>query len=114
MKDSINNLKHCWKTRLRFSKNFKDLEDAIDGVLQVFSYEFCEIFKDTFFTEHLWLTTSEKWTYMQVLVWESMSWGDSSTIISYQQLSNRTLTILQLLDKFDKVFTMELTSITPA
>ena len=28
--------------------------------MQVFSYEFCEICKDTFFTEHLWLTTSEK------------------------------------------------------
>ena len=56
----------------------------------------------------------KKWTYIQVLVWESMSWCDSSTIISYQQLSNRTLTILQLLDKFDKVFTMRLTSITQA
>ena len=26
---------------------------------QVFSYEFCEIFKTTFFTEHLWTSASE-------------------------------------------------------
>ena len=26
---------------------------------QVFSYEFCEIFKNTFFTEHLWTTASD-------------------------------------------------------
>ena len=25
---------------------------------QVFSYEFCEIFKNTFFTEYLWMTVS--------------------------------------------------------
>ena len=25
----------------------------------MFSYEFCEIFKNTFFTEHLWATTSD-------------------------------------------------------
>ena len=27
---------------------------------QVFSCEFCEIFNNTFFTEHLWTTASEK------------------------------------------------------
>ena len=30
-----------------------------ETLTQVFSYEFCEIFKSTFFTEHLWTTASE-------------------------------------------------------
>ena len=29
-----------------------------ETLAQVFSCEFCEIFKNTFFTEHLWTTTS--------------------------------------------------------
>ena len=29
-----------------------------EAMAQVFSYEFCEIFKDIFFTEHLWMTAS--------------------------------------------------------
>ena len=29
-----------------------------DTLAQVFSCEFCEIFKNTFFTEHLWTTAS--------------------------------------------------------
>ena len=28
---------------------------------QVFSYEFCESFKNTFFTEHLWVSASINW-----------------------------------------------------
>ena len=28
-------------------------------VAQVFSCEFCEIFKNTFFIEHLWMTASD-------------------------------------------------------
>ena len=28
---------------------------------QVLSFEFCEIFKNTFFTDHLWTTASEDW-----------------------------------------------------
>ena len=30
-----------------------------ETLAKVFSWEFCEIFKDTFFTEHLWTTASE-------------------------------------------------------
>ena len=30
--------------------------------LYVFSYEFCEISKNTFFTEHVWTTASDCWT----------------------------------------------------
>ena len=30
-----------------------------DTLAQVFSCEFCEIFKNTFFTEHLWVTASD-------------------------------------------------------
>ena len=29
-----------------------------ETLAQVFSYEFCEIFRNTFFTEHLWTTAS--------------------------------------------------------
>ena len=32
-----------------------------ETLTQVFSCEFCEIFKNTFFSEHLWTTASEKW-----------------------------------------------------
>ena len=31
-----------------------------ETLTQVFSCEFCEIFKNTFFTEHLWATASER------------------------------------------------------
>ena len=31
-----------------------------EAVAQVFSCDFCEIFKNTFFTEHLWATASER------------------------------------------------------
>ena len=30
-----------------------------ESLAQVFSYEFCEIFKSTFLTEHFWTTTSQ-------------------------------------------------------
>ena len=30
-----------------------------ETLAQVFSCEFCEMFKNTFFTEHLWVTASE-------------------------------------------------------
>ena len=30
-----------------------------EALAQVFSCEFCEIFKSTFFTEHLWATASD-------------------------------------------------------
>ena len=30
-----------------------------ETLAQVFSFEFCEIFKNIFFTEHLWVTTSD-------------------------------------------------------
>ena len=30
-----------------------------ETLVQVFSCEFCEMFKNTFFTEHLWATASE-------------------------------------------------------
>ena len=36
--------------------NKKDLKKTL---AQVFSYEFCEIFKNTFFTEHFWTTASD-------------------------------------------------------
>ena len=32
----------------------------IETLARVFSCEFCEIFKNTFFTEHLWATASEE------------------------------------------------------
>ena len=32
--------------------------------MQVFSYEYCEISKDTFFTEYLQTTASGKWKYI--------------------------------------------------
>ena len=30
-----------------------------ESLAQVVSHEFCEIFKNSFFTEHLWTTASE-------------------------------------------------------
>ena len=42
--------------RVSFLKNFMKKET----LAQVFSCEFCEISKNTFFTEHLWAAASEK------------------------------------------------------
>ena len=42
----------------------------IDTLAQVFSYEFCEIFKSTFFTEYVWVTVSiylTKMKYLEIL-----------------------------------------------
>ena len=39
-----------------------------ETLAQVFSREFCEISKNTFFTEHIWVTASESKTIMKVLV----------------------------------------------
>ena len=41
---------------MKKSRNFIKKET----LAQVFSCEFCEIFKNTFFTEHLWTTASER------------------------------------------------------
>ena len=32
-----------------------------ETLAQIFSYEFCEISKNTYFTEHLWATASSCW-----------------------------------------------------
>ena len=53
----------------RLQKNFKKVFRAYspkkasnfvkkEALAQVFSCEFCEIFKNTFFTEHVWATAS--------------------------------------------------------
>ena len=36
-----------------------------ETLAQVFSCEFCEISRNTFFTEHLWATASQNWIYRQ-------------------------------------------------
>ena len=38
----------------------------IETLTQVFSCEFCEISKNTFFTEHIWVTASESKAIMKV------------------------------------------------
>ena len=35
-----------------------------ETLAHVFSYEFCEISKNTFFIEHLWATASDKYFYI--------------------------------------------------
>ena len=45
--------KTCVRASLFFNKVIKK-----EALAQVFSCEFCEIFKSTFFTEHLWTTAS--------------------------------------------------------
>ena len=39
-----------------------------EALAQVFSCEFCEIFKNTFFTEHLWTTVSMTFKYEILIV----------------------------------------------
>ena len=39
-----------------------------EALVQVFSCEFCEIFKNTFFTEYLWSIASEGFHFMQHLI----------------------------------------------
>ena len=46
----------CWPEACNFIKK--------ETLSQVFSREFCEIFKSTFFKEHLWTTASEHWSDM--------------------------------------------------
>ena len=45
---------------LKISQNSHENTCAIkqETLAQVFSFEFCEIFKNDFFTEHLWTTAS--------------------------------------------------------
>ena len=51
------NLLHIFRTT--FLKNTSGwLRIKKETLALVFSYEFCEIFKNTFFTDHLWTTTS--------------------------------------------------------
>ena len=38
-----------------------------ETLTQVFSCEFCEIFKNTFFTEHLWTIASKIWDQLPAL-----------------------------------------------
>ena len=46
-----------------FEKFFAKYRRRIQkSLLQAFSCEFCEIFKNIYFLEHLWLHTSVKWT----------------------------------------------------
>ena len=42
-----------------------------ETLVQVFSSEFCEISKNTFFTEHLWATASESWKFRR-WKWENL------------------------------------------
>ena len=47
-----------------FQVEFKFLTFGVhkkETLKQMFSCEFCEIFKSTFFAEHLWTTASAKW-----------------------------------------------------
>ena len=48
--------KHLFLRKTSEAYNFIKKET----LAQVFSCEFCEIFKNTFFTEDLWMTASEK------------------------------------------------------
>lgn len=43
---------------LRWSLYFRN----VAGLIQVFSCEFCDIFKNTCFTDHLWQSTFDYWT----------------------------------------------------
>ena len=43
-----------------------------ETLAQVFSCDFCEVFKNTFFTEHLWTTASE---YLQQVRCRSSAWN---------------------------------------
>ena len=48
------------KDRSRHQRYFTEIEYKKEVLTQVFSCEFCEIFKNTFFTEHLRATASER------------------------------------------------------
>ena len=50
----------CKKVFLEISQNSQENTNFImkETLAQVFSCEFCEISKNTFFTEHLWTTAS--------------------------------------------------------
>ena len=53
-------LKIVGKVFTEFDGNFDEPTTLLKKTLaQVFSCEFCEVSKSTFFTEHLWATVSE-------------------------------------------------------
>ena len=51
--------------------------------LQVFSYEFCEIFKNTFFTKHLWATASDLSSFSKQLFSEVLWMFMTSYMLKY-------------------------------
>ena len=49
---------------LFFNKGLKPATLLKKRLAQLFSFKFSQIFKNTFFTEHLWTTASVKYTYL--------------------------------------------------
>ena len=61
------------------------LQAEAENVAQVFSCEFCEIFKNTFFTEHLWATVSE---YIKALILDTKSLFHYFSVSTYNHWEN--------------------------
>ena len=65
----------------------------------MFSCEFCENFKNTFFTEHLWTTASEQNMYFsqrkKIKKWIQSYWAN--LLVSFVQKANKNLKNISLL-----------------
>ena len=65
---------------------------VLESPAQVFSCEFCELYKDTFFTEHLWTTASACWI-KTTFTWEA-KW--IQTVMRFHLVENLTSVFSQL------------------
>ena len=77
-----------------------------ETVAQVFSYEFCEISKNTFFTEHLWATASTSPKHLQAIL--TLNWYNTETWalneIKLSLLGKIKKSLLQPLSTFWRLF----------
>ena len=85
----------CKKVFLEISQNFFKKET----LAQVFSWEFCEISKNTFFTEHLW-TTASRHIELKNLFW-SAKWQAQSC---YKYITSLGKLAYSMAEKFSTLF----------
>ena len=84
----------CWPEACNFIKK--------ETLSQVFSREFCEIFKNIFFKKHLWTTASEHWSDMGKVSWFHYRWNLTNALL----LNCLQVEIYQFVCYFKFIFTM--------
>ena len=104
-----------WKTKESISERLEQQPWACtfikkETLTQVFSYEFCEISKNTFSTEHLQTTASVECKYLWV--WSVYPWFDFVRCLQFFSQSAETETLSRMMYQtrwanFAAIFTLE-------